>query len=64
MKLKNVLHALQQMTPEQLENPALIYHPFYRRFFELQAYDAMKTISPDKAEDERVVFITTDRPVQ
>lgn len=64
MKLKNLKHILDGLSEAELEQPALLYHPFYKRLFEVQAYEALGTICPEHGPDERLALITTERPVR
>lgn len=64
MKLKNLKHILDGLSEAELENPALLWHPFYMRLFEVQAYEALGTICPEQGPDDRLVLITTARPVR
>lgn len=51
MNLGNLKWLLNQLTPEQLEAPALVYHAHFDRLYTVSAMDHMRNLSKNRRND-------------
>lgn len=49
---------VMSIPPERDGEVCSMYHPFYRRLFEIKAIDDLKTVRPEL--DSQIVMITAD----
>lgn len=63
MNWGNLKYMLNQMTPAQLEEPALVYHAHYDRLFPVGACDHMRNLSTKKRSGDPIALFMEREPV-
>ena len=58
MKLAELKRMVNELPAERLGEDFAMYHPFYRRLFQIEAIDDLNNIRPDLRN--RVVLITSN----
>lgn len=57
MKWGNLKWYIEQMTPEQLEAPALVYSPYFGRLYPIEALDNLQNVAKDQTRNDLVLSI-------
>ena len=62
MNWGNIKWLVEQMTPAELERPALVFHSYYGRLYEIDALDNLRNLSRDHGDNNPVVLSLSREP--
>lgn len=57
MNWGNIKWFLEQMSAEQLAEPALVYSPYFGRLYPIDALDNLQNVAADQARNDLVLSI-------
>ena len=60
MNLGRLKWLLEQLTPEQLAEPALVFSSYFGRLYEVKAFDHLQNLTKEKKTNPLVLAISSE----